>query len=60
MQMPDTDAAMRYAHDTGFDEGYEVGYEEGYDFGWEAGYEVGYSEGIDSMDPAEGDGLGDG
>lgn len=38
--------AMRYAHDTGFDEGWQQGYEDG----WEAGYEVGYAEGVDSVD----------
>lgn len=29
--------AMRYAHDTGYDEGYECGYEDGYDVGYEDG-----------------------
>ena len=29
--------AMRYAHDTGYDEGYECGYQDGYNVGYEDG-----------------------
>lgn len=35
--MVDVDAAMLYAHDTGFDEGYEEGYEDGYQVGFSDG-----------------------
>ena len=38
--------AMRYAHDTGYDEGYECGYEDGYDVGYEDGVAYGYEKGI--------------